>query len=643
MPNSAVMNKDDLLQADHATLLSDSPASRFHAAPAANHADTMVTLLPRLIDILARRQLNVLFQPIADMRKGEIIGYEGLIRGPSDSPLHAPLNLFKVANAHGMSAQLEKLCCQIVSRRFAELKLPGKLFLNIGPESLLRYDAQADSVLSDILEPGIDPDRVIIELTENQPTYDYELLRQAAMYYRSRGFRIAIDDLGEGFSSLRLWSELRPEFVKIDMHFTQGINQDPVKLQFVRSIHEIAKECGSMAIAEGIETSTEMLLLRDLGIPYGQGYHLARPAGTPATMLSSDLVKILNRQSLTVSPRRNALEHSMVTAAKLLTVVRPATPEMTNNEVYELFLSTPDLQVMPVVEGDQPIGLITRPQFIGHFARLYSRELSGRKSCTALMDRQPLIVDKNTRLQDLSRAIVEADRHHLSNGFIITHSGAYLGMGTSQDLMRELTQMQINAARYANPLTLLPGNVPISEHIERLLQHNACFTTCYIDLDHFKPFNDVYGYLKGDDVIQMTGELLVRHCDAHRDFIGHIGGDDFIVIFQSEDWETRCHSLMDDFAVSVQMHYDDEVLQRGGYISEDRRGKKVFHELVSLSIGAVKVESGRYSSHHQIAAAAAEAKKEAKKLPHNSLFIERRISREMDNAPDINVAASTSS
>lgn len=604
------------------------PAHRSYSMQAANHANFMRTLLPRLTEILAHRQLSALFQPIADMQKGTIIGYEGLIRGPSDSPLHSPLNLFKVANAHGMSAELEKLCCQVVSRRFAELKLPGQLFLNIGPESLLRYEGRPSDMLTDILEPGIDPERVIIELTENQPTYDYELLRQAAMFYRGHGFRIAIDDLGEGFSSLRLWSELRPEFIKIDKHFTQGIHQDPVKLQFVRSIYEIAKECGSQAIAEGIETPTEMMMLRDLGIPYCQGYHIARPTATPATMLSAELVKNLNQQNLVLYPRKNALEHSMVTAAKLLTSVTPVTPQVTNNEVYDRFLSTPELQVIPVVDGDRPIGLITRPHFIGHFARLYSRELSGRKPCTALMDTQPLVVDKNTRLQDLSRAMVEADRHHLSNGFVITDRGSYAGMGSSQDLMRELTQMQINAARYANPLTLLPGNVPINEHIERLLQHDTCFTACYIDLDHFKPFNDVYGYLKGDDVIQMTGRLLVKHCDPYRDFIGHIGGDDFIVIFQSDDWEQRCQALMDEFSRTIRDHYPNDVLSEGGYISEDRRGNKVFHSVVSLSIGAVKVETGRYSSHHQIAAAATEAKKEAKKVPYNSLFIERRVALE---------------
>jgi diguanylate cyclase (GGDEF)-like protein len=641
MMTSATMAVSGVLRPAPLGASGEAPVYHSPNAIAANHAENMVTLLPRLIDILNRRQLNVLFQPIVGLHKADIIGYEGLIRGPSDNPLHSPLNLFKVANANGLSAQLEKLCCQIVSQRFVELNLPGKLFLNISPASLLRYEGQPDDVLDGILDHGLDPARVIIELTENQPAYDYDLLREAVMFYRSRGFQIAIDDLGEGFSSLRLWSELRPEFVKIDMHFIQGINQDPVKLQFVRSIHEIAKECGSTTIAEGIETQTELMMIRDIGIPLGQGYHIARPHANPASMLPAELVKSINKDSISLYPRKSAIEHSMVTAAKLLTRIEAARPKMNNNDVYDLFLRHPDLQVVPVVDGERPVGLITRSHFIAHFARLYSRELSGRKPCTALMDTQPLIIDKNTRLQDLSRMIVEADRHHLSNGFIITDNGRYLGMGTGQDLMRELTQMQINAARYANPLTLLPGNVPISEHIERLLQHNASFTACYIDLDHFKPFNDVYGYLKGDNVILMTSQLLIRHCDPHRDFIGHIGGDDFIVLFQSEDWELRCHGIIHEFPDLIREHYSEEVLAQGGYVSEDRLGSQIFHSLVSLSLGAVRVEAGRFSSHHQIAAAAAEAKKEAKKISGNSLFIERRCHEIEGKAEQAIVIAAT--
>ncbi len=581
-------------------------------------------LLSRLNEVLSQRQLNALFQPVIDMQRGEIVGYEGLIRGPSDSPLHSPMNLFKVARANNLSVEVEHMCRRVVLERFAELNLPGRLFLNVSPEMLLQPQARHGETLGYIHEVGINPDRVIIELTENQPTYDYELLREAVKHYRGMGFRIAIDDLGEGFSSLRLWSELRPEYVKIDMHFVQGINQDPVKLQFVRSIQEIAQESGTVVIAEGIETPTELLLIRDLGIALGQGYHIARPHAHPGLDLAPDVAKTLNGNTVSVYPQKSTAGHNVVTALKLLRIVPSATPDMTNTDVYEMFIGDPDLEIVPVVEDGIPIGLITRPDLIDRFARLFSRDVYGKKPCTAFMDSAPLITDKNTSLQELSQIIVDADRHHLSNGFIITDRGRYLGMGTGHDLMREITRMQINAARYANPLTMLPGNVPINEHIDRLLENGVRFSACYVDLDHFKPFNDVYGYRKGDDVIQLTGNVLSTHCDPSRDFIGHIGGDDFIVLFQSEDWEQRCNAILEAFAAAICTHYDSDHHERGGYVSEDRRGNKVFHALISLSLGVVKVEPGQYLSHHQIATAASEAKKQAKKIPGNSLFIERR-------------------
>ena len=337
-------------------------------------------LLSRLNEILSQRQLTALFQPIIHMQKGEIVAYEGLIRGPSDSPLHSPLNLFKVARAYGLSVAVEHMCRRVVLERFAELDLPGKLFLNVSPEMLLQPHARRGETLGYIDEVGINPERVIIELTENQPTYDYDLLREAVMHYRGMGFQIAIDDLGEGFSSLRLWSELRPEYVKIDMHFVQGINHDPVKLQFVRSIQEIAEESGTVVIAEGIETQTELLLIRDLRIAYGQGYHIARPQATPGTELPVDVAKSLNRNGVAVYPQKSAFEHNIVTAMKLLRTVPAVTPDMTNNQVYEILRASPDLQIIPVVDNGVPVGLITRPDLIDLFARPYMSELYGKKS-----------------------------------------------------------------------------------------------------------------------------------------------------------------------------------------------------------------------------------------------------------------------
>ncbi|HTN66312.1 MAG TPA: EAL domain-containing protein, partial [Burkholderiaceae bacterium] len=155
--------------------------------------DNSRQLLSRLNEVIERRLLYALFQPIIDIRRGEILGYEGLIRGPSDSPLHSPLNLFRVAGANGLSVTVEHLCRRIVLEQFAALELPGKLFLNVSPECLMDPQARHGETLDYIHEIGINPNRVIIELTESQPTYDYELLREAVTHYREMGFEIAID------------------------------------------------------------------------------------------------------------------------------------------------------------------------------------------------------------------------------------------------------------------------------------------------------------------------------------------------------------------------------------------------------------------------------------------------------------------
>lgn len=573
-----------------------------------------------LHEVVEKRLLSALFQPVVNLADGRIHGFEGLIRGPSDSPLHAPVSLFRAAALNRLEVEVEHLCRQVVLERFAELGLPGRLFLNVSPECLIRRDAKNGETLACVARLGLDPEQVIIELTESQPTYDYQVLRQAAEHYRGMGFTIAMDDLGEGFSSLRLWSELRPEYVKIDMHFVQGIHNDPVKLQFVRSIQEIAGKSGCQVIAEGIETQAELVAIRDIGIAFGQGYHIARPNPAPTLTLPAEVTKTLSGGA-----RRELAGNCAVCAAKLLRKVAPVAPDTPSEVVYEIFNTDAQLHALPVVKDGKPVGLINRYKLIDGFARPFRRELYGKKPCARFMDPAPLVVEHDLGIQELSNLIVEGEKHHLSDGFLITEEGRYLGMGTGHDLMREITEMQINAARYANPLTLLPGNVPIDERIERLLLARARFCVCYCDLDHFKPFNDVYGYHRGDEVIQLTAKVLSGYCDPSCDFIGHVGGDDFIVLFQSDDWQARCESMLKMFGECVLSFFSIEDRERGGYVTEDRQGRKVFHPLTSLSLGAVRVEPGQFQSLHQVASAAAEAKKQAKKIPGNALFVERRL------------------
>ncbi|HBA08483.1 MAG TPA: diguanylate cyclase, partial [Methylotenera mobilis] len=454
-------------------------------------------------------------------------------------------------------------------------------------------------------------------------TLDYQLMRDATHHYRNMGFEIAIDDLGEGFSGLRLWSEIRPDYVKIDKHFTQNIHLDPVKMQFARSIQEIAAKSGAKVIAEGIETHEQLMAIRDLGIAYSQGYHIARPHADPLHQASPDITNQLVRFEI---ERENLLQNR-ATVEKLLKQMAPVGPQCHNEDVFKMFDENAELYSIPVVLDGKPVGLINRSVMINDYARPFRRELYGQRPCEMMMDKSALIVDKDTSLKDLSDLILQSKPHHLSAGFIITENTQYIGMASGHDLLRLITKMQIDTARYANPLTLLPGNVPISEQIDSLLQSGTPFVACYCDLDHFKPFNDVYGYKKGDEVIQKTGQLLSDACGPY-DFVGHIGGDDFIVLFQSRNWESRCDTLLSHIAKTFPSFYSAQDQTNGGITTQDRQGDQRFHPFISLSIGALIVDSTLYHSHHEVSTACVNAKKQAKAISGNSLFIERRSPQE---------------
>lgn len=125
-------------------------------------------------------------------------------------------------------------------------------------------------------------------------------------------------------------------------------------------------------------------------------------------------------------------------------------------------------------------------------------------------------------------------------------------------------------------------------------------------------------------MIQLTGRILSRACTPELDFIGHIGGDDFVLLMRSPDWEARCKQALRSFEEAAAVMFKHEHLLNGGYTSEGRDGTISFHPLTSLSIGVIKVSSAQFSSHHEVSSAMTEAKKMAKKIRGNSLFIELR-------------------
>ncbi len=574
--------------------------------------------------ILSNARLMILLQPVLDLVEGRVMGYEALSRGPSNSPLHTPQALFRVAEQHGLLSKLDWACARMALKTFARLNLPGRLFVNLSPGSLLDPAFEPDAVLDALSEAGMASNRVVIEITENTAALDYGDLRQAVSRLRAADIEVAIDDLGEGFSSLRLWSELKPAFVKIDKHFIADIHQDPHKVQFVRSITQLAEGAHSCVIAEGVENASELAVLKDLGIRYAQGYLIGRPSPVPIRLPPREVQACLQSGRVSVFPMPQARDGLGVSAGRLAMSAPSVSPQKASQDVLELMVQHPDLHAVAVVDKGIPVGIIHRPALLDRFIGLYGRELHGKKPCSHFMDADPLIVDKATRMTELSELVVKKGKTAFTQGFIITTEGRYLGLGSGFDLMREVTDMQIVAARYANPLTGLPGNVPIQEHMERLLRNEQTFVAAYFDLDQFKPYNDVYGFRRGDDIIQLLARILRESCNPELDFIGHIGGDDFVVLFQSLDWEVRCYGMLARFDRECRALFTPEHVAAGGYRSEDRRGAMAFHALMTLSIGAVLVDPIHFHHYQEVARAASEAKHMAKRIDGSSLFIDQR-------------------
>jgi EAL domain-containing protein (putative c-di-GMP-specific phosphodiesterase class I)/GGDEF domain-containing protein len=572
---------------------------------------------PTLAEILRDGLLTPNFQPIVSFRQRAVFGYESLIRGPEGTALHSPLALFEAAGHTHQVPELDVACREAAVRAFGRLGLRGKLFINVDPNVLLREGLDRERILALLSETGMRARDLVIEVTERTPVDDYEGLAHILRLYREMGLGIAIDDFGVGYSGLRHWYEVRPHYVKIDRHFVSNVHQDPDKLKFLHAIREIARSLDCQVVAEGLESRAEADTVRRAGVVLGQGFHFALPAPEPVAEVEAEDLEMEAR-----SGERWHLTERVISLAR----PRPSvSPHQTVEDIAEIFLQEPELPSVAVVERERPVGLVRRSELMQRLFSRYGRDLYGRKPISRFMDRKPLVAESHSSVEALSKRITNREGDPSVDGdfIIVNQDGGYVGVASVLDLLGKITDLQIRNARYANPLTQLPGNVPINEHLDALLSARECFVAVYSDLDNFKPFNDVYGYARGDDVLRFAGELLSAEAGPE-DFIGHVGGDDFIAVMVSPDWLTRCRRVLDRFAAEIPAFYNPDDRAAGGLAAVDRKGRHSWFPMLGLSLGAVPGDPGRFHSHYQVADTASEVKKMAKEVTGSALFVDRR-------------------
>ena len=571
--------------------------------------------IPSVKSLVAERQLHAAFQPILEVAKCSIAAHEGLIRGPAGSALHLPNALFPAATAEGLTKELEFEAARVIFTVFAQSRHAGLLFVNFSARSVMHLESDKGrrQFQDTLLQCEMAPRSLVIEITEHERVEDHRMLAHAIRFLRAIGVAVALDDFGDGKSSLRLWAELQPEYLKIDRYFCHGIHLDGKKVQTVKAMLQLAENFGSRVIAEGIEDTSDLRVVRDLGVAFVQGYATGRPAALPTGTIPPTALSVLSAREIAVFPEPRRVSLFAPKASQLLIDAPAVTATSSNQTLLDLFKLHPHLHALAVVDEGRPIGLVNRRVFTEKYMLPYYPEIYGRKSCTTFMDTNPILIDISRPMEDLVQVLTSEDQRYLSDGFVLVDDGRYVGIGTAEQLVRSVTELRIEAARHANPLTFLPGNILISEHIRRLIAGNSGFAASYCDLNHFKPFNDRFGYWQGDKMIRLLAGLIVSECDPQRDFAGHVGGDDFVVLFQSSDWERRCTRIISRFNTAVLDLFDLETRNRGFIEAEDRKGNLTNFPLTTLSIGALYVVPGMFHDPEDVASAAAAAKHRAKR------------------------------
>ncbi|MHB1666968.1 MAG: GGDEF domain-containing protein [Thiomonas sp.] len=574
--------------------------------------------------VLHTGQLHAVFQPLIDLRNRAFHGFEALVRGPAGSHLERPDQLFEAARQCGRLAELDRLCAQIGIETFASQGLHGHLFLNV-TEALFDSGWFAEKTTLQWLQAlGLAPSRLVLELLESDALAQDSHAIEQAQFLRELGYGLALDDLGQGFGRFALWKRLRPRYLKIDRSFTANLGDDPFKAAFVQSMLLLAEASQSIVVAEGVESERDLLTLRELGVPMAQGYFIARPHAYPPSEPATMTRRVLDspQPTLHALASRGSIEQSVLGLARR---VEPVQPETKLEVILQILEQDRDLMSVPVVDVDwTPLGIINRYVLADRLFRPHVRDLFGNKPCSLVMSSDVLRLDAKSSLQQASSLIAESSYRHATEGVLVTDQGQYRGILLVGDLLRLVTEFQVQAARYANPLTLLPGNVPINDCIDRWLREGQRFAAAYCDIDNFKPFNDKFGYRMGDEIILLLAELLKTHLPQAASFVGHVGGDDFIALSQSPAWEAELQQVLRGFEAAMAGYFEAGVLHDGGFWADNRRGDAVFFPIPTLSIGAVCVDARAFESHRELSNVLADIKKAAKRLPGNQLFVDRR-------------------
>lgn len=569
-------------------------------------------------EVLSGEHITTVFQPIVSLRTGEVFGYEALSRITLPScGIHIE-KLFTVAAQEKKLWELERLCRTKALENALEKPSDAKLFINVDANVMQDDEFQSGFTWNKLVGYGMDPQDIIIEVTEKNAIKTVEAFTASINHYRAQHYKIAIDDFGTGYSGLSRACAFSPDFLKIDMELVRDIDKNALKKSAVSSTITFCKEFGIKLIAEGIETEGELKTLIRLGVEYGQGYYLAKPAGEFAE-LSEDLkTQIKNIYSKTQLNYVSSVFGRVDTISKPKKTIAVSEPALT---VFEMMKKDHTIREMFAVDEEKRVcGIMTRSYILEKFGGQFGYNLSRKLTVERIMKKNFLAMEIDMPIEEVSSLAMQRDISQIYDAIAVTEDGKYYGTVSVKDLLMTTVQMQVKRATDLSPLTGLPGNVIIQDTIANTFLNEEPWAIIYLDLDNFKAYNDAYGFTNGDMMLKALANAMQECCDKN-DFLGHIGGDDFVIITDTHAIQELFENICRTFRQSICKLYSRKDWARGYIVSQNRDGFTRNFPIATLSMAAVTNKEVKPTTIDELSLLIANSKKKSKQKIGDSICV----------------------
>ncbi len=539
--------------------------------------------------------LDHAFQPIVNIHTGNTFGFEALIRGVEAAGFASIDDLFDRAYAEGLLHQVDLFLRQKALEKFSRLENRGriKLFYNLDNRLLESRDYEGGSTVGLLERYGYSMDDICFEISEKHQFADNGDAASLLAAYHSRGYKIAVDDCGTGFSGLQLLYYTEPDYIKIDRFFVQNMDNDPKKRLVVSTIVNFAHFMGSRVLAEGVETVEEFCLCKEMGCDMVQGYFVQVPTRDMGRLRPSyPMIRELNRRD-----RRNgpAKDRSLISGE--IQYVTPIGSDADIITLFDAFRREEDASFFPIVNSHgEPLGVVRDTAFKAYIFSKFGRQLMENpnfgRDISRFITRIP-IADIHTSVEHLIQTYTQ---HNNNEGLIMVDDMKYVGFLSTKALLKLINEKNLTLARNQNPLTRLPGNTMIHEYFSHALADvSTGYHLVYFDFDRFKPYNDHYGFRNGDRLILMFAELLKSSGMSGNRFVGHVGGDDFFMGIsggQIQVVEEEMAALARTFRRNAESFYDRAAVEKGYITALDRDGEQRQIPLITVSVAILELPGG---------------------------------------------------